>query len=97
VQIAILPISDAHHDFAQEINEALKALDIRTELHLESESLGKKIRNAKLAKIPYTLVIGDAEVAAKEVTLESRDKGKIGQFSLESLITLLQKEVTDRR
>jgi threonyl-tRNA synthetase len=96
VQVAILPISDAHHDFASEVNKTLKALDIRTELHLESESLGKKIRNAKVAKIPYTLVIGDAEVAAKEVTLESRDKGKIGQFSLEKLITLLQKEITGK-
>jgi threonyl-tRNA synthetase len=96
VQVAILPISDAHHDYASEINKALKALDIRTELHLESESLGKKIRNVKVAKIPYTLVLGDAEVAAKEVTLESRDKGKIGQFSLESLITLLQKETGEK-
>jgi threonyl-tRNA synthetase len=96
VQIAILPISDAHHDFAREVNSMLKTLDIRTELHCESESLGKKIRNAKVAKIPYTLVIGDAEVAAKEVTLESRDKGKIGQFSPEHLLLLLKKEIIEK-
>jgi threonyl-tRNA synthetase len=49
-----------------------------------------------VAKIPYTLVIGDAEVAAKEVTLESRDKGKIGQFSPEHLLLLLKKEIIEK-
>lgn len=95
LQVAILPISDAHHAFAKEVDTALKTASIRTELHLESESLGKKIRSVKVAKIPYTLVIGDQEVADKKVTLEGRE-GKIGQLNTSELLALLQKEITEK-
>jgi threonyl-tRNA synthetase len=96
VQVAVLPISDAHHEFAQEVTDLLLKKDMRVSLSLESESLGKKIREAKLAKTPYMLVIGDAEVAAKTVTLEGRDKGKIGEFGTEELLDLLTKEIADK-
>ncbi|MEK7118348.1 MAG: threonine--tRNA ligase [Patescibacteria group bacterium] len=97
IQVAILPIGEAHKAFAKEIDEHLRKNDIRTELHLESESLGKKIRNVKLQKIPYSVVIGDAEVAAKEITLESRDKGKLGQHAPEQLLQFLQAEIAAKR
>ena len=97
VQVAILPIGEAHQDFASEVHTTLRNLNIRTKLSLESESLGKKVRDTKLAKIPYTIVIGDAEVSAKEVTLESRDKGKLGQFSTEKLLEFLNTEIAAKR
>lgn len=103
VQVAILPIGEIHQSFAKEVADILRKADIRTELHLESESLGKKIRAVKLQKIPYTVVIGDAEVAAKEVTLESRDlslqtgKGKLGQYTVEKLLDFLQTEIAAKR
>ncbi len=96
IQVAILPISEAHASFAQEVDKQLRAANIRTALHLESDSLGKKIRDVKAAKIPYTLVIGDAEVAAGEATLESRDQGKIGALSIDTLLARLSKENTER-
>lgn len=96
VQVAIAPISDAHHAFAKEVGDALMALDIRTKLFLENDSLGKKIREAKVAKIPYALVIGDQEVADKKVTLENREKGKVGQFSISDLLALLGKEISEK-
>jgi threonyl-tRNA synthetase len=82
--------------FAQDVVTALKSSDIRTKLYGESDSLGKKIRDAKVAKIPYTLVIGDAEVAAKEVTLESRDHGKIGSIAVSALLEKFEKEIKER-
>ncbi len=96
VQVAVVPISDAHLPFAQDVVTALKSSDIRTKLYGESDSLGKKIRDAKVAKIPYTLVIGDAEVAAKEVTLESRDHGKIGSIAVSALLEKFEKEIKER-
>jgi threonyl-tRNA synthetase len=83
VQIKILPITDAHKEYAKEIFENLKKQNYRVELDNENESLGKKIRNAKMEKIPYLLVIGDKEVAEKKITIESRDEGNIGAMSLE--------------
>lgn len=97
IQVAILPIGEAHIAFAKEIDKLLRESDIRTELNLESESLGKKIRGVKLQKIPYTVVIGDAEVAKNGVTLESRDKGKLGQYTIEKLLDFLQTEIAAKR
>ena len=97
VQVAILPIGEAHQEFAREVDAALRKADIRTDLNLDNESLGKKIRGTKLQKIPYTIVIGDAEVSAKEVTLESRDKGKLGQYSVEKLLAFLGEEIKAKR
>ena len=97
VQVAILPIGEAHQEFAREVDAALRKADIRTDLNFDNESLGKKIRGTKLQKIPYTIVIGDAEVSAKEVTLESRDKGKLGQYSVEKLLAFLGEEIKAKR
>jgi len=102
VQVAILPISDAHHAYAKEVDELLRDKGMRTQLALDSESLGKKIREVKMQKIPYTIVVGDAEVAEQKVTLESRDlaleptqegKGKVGQFTLPELLLRFRHEI----
>lgn len=94
VQIKVLPISDTHKAYAQKIFDLLKEKNIRVELDDSNESLGKKIRSAKLEKVPYFVVLGDAEVNGNEVTLESRDKGKIGSMSADKLLSLLTEEIT---
>ncbi len=96
VQARVLPISDTHHAFANEVVATLKEAGIRADLDDSSESLGKKIREAKTQKVPYTLVIGDAEVAAKTASLESRDNGKIGALAIEDIAAKLAKEIKDR-
>ncbi|SRR3989339_377414 len=95
-QVAILPISDVHHDFAKEVATLLEEKDMRVKLMLDNDSLGKRIRNAKVDKIPYMLVIGDAEVAARKVTLESRDNGKIGEFPIDELLSRFTKEIAEK-
>jgi threonyl-tRNA synthetase len=85
-QVWILPITDAHAEYAKEVQTMLKKSGIRTELHDEAETLGKKIRNGKMQKIPYLLVIGDKEVEDKTVTIESRSEGNKGAVKLEDLI-----------
>jgi len=92
VQVKILPISEKHNKYAEEVLEALQGKGIRAEIDESNEGLGKKIRNAKIQKTPYMLVIGDKEVESKEVTLESRTE-KVGSFSIKKLIELLQKEI----
>jgi len=96
VQVVILPIGEAHHTYAKEILETLQQSGLRVTLRDDNEALGKKIRESKLQKIPYTLVIGDQEVGSKTVTLESRDQGKIGAISLEEVIARLQEEITSK-
>jgi threonyl-tRNA synthetase len=97
VQVKILPIGEGHFYYAEEVFEKLKAENIRVEFDISNESLGKKIRTAKTEKVPYMLVIGDKEVSEKKVTLESRDKGKLGEFEIEKLISSLKQEIKEKK
>ena len=96
VQARVLPISDAHKAFAADVMEQLKAAGIRADLDDSNETLGKKIREAKTQKIPYTLVIGDAEVSAKTATLEGRE-GKIGALAIADIAQKLKEEIGARK
>jgi len=97
VQVKILPIGEAHFLYATEVMDKLKEANIRVELDASDETLGKKIRNAKTLKIPYLLVIGDKELADKNVTVESRDGGNLGTFSVDDLVFKLKQEISDRK
>ena len=94
VQTVVIPIGEAHHEYAHAIFNQLKQAGLRVTLRDDNESLGKKIRETKLQKIPYTLVIGTQEVESQTITLESRDQGKIGTLSITETITKLQEEIT---
>ncbi len=97
VQVKILPISEAHHDYAESIAKELRTHDIRVELDATNESLGKRIRSAKMEKTPYLMVVGDKEIEAKTVSLESRKEGALGSTSLAEVLTLITLEITEKR
>ncbi len=97
VQVTILPISDEKHGaYAAEVLEQLRAAGIRADMDATNESLGKRIRNAKAQKVPYLLVIGDAEMEAKTVTIEGRDNGKEDAVPAADFLARVQKEIADR-
>lgn len=83
VQAKILTISDKHLNYARQILNELEQKAVRVELDDATESLGKKIRQAKLEKIPYLVIIGDHEVASKLLTVESRDQGKLSNLGVD--------------
>src|SRR5574343_25625 len=85
VQVKVIPIGDAHHAKAVEIHDLLRSKMIRSEIDLTSDGFGKKIRQAKVDRIPYFIIIGDKDIAVGKVTLESRDAGQIGQVSKEEV------------
>jgi threonyl-tRNA synthetase len=97
VQVKVLPIGEAHFLYATEVMDKLKAANIRVELDVSDETLGKKIRNVKSEKVPYALVIGDKEVADKKVTVESRDAGNLGAQTIEELVEKLKSEIRERK
>ncbi len=75
----------------------MKKSGIRVDADVSNVNFGKKIREAKDMKIPYTIVIGDKDMEKGVVTLESRDHGKIGEKTLEEVATLLLKEIKERK
>lgn len=97
VQVRVLPIGEAHIEYAKEVFEKLRAEGIRVELDDSNETLGKKIRNTKTEKVFYALVIGDKEIADKKITLESRDSGNLGALSVEELVSKLKEEIRERK
>jgi threonyl-tRNA synthetase len=74
VQVVVLPVSDKFDDYAQGVVEKLLASDIRAEVSVATESLGKRIREAEMMKIPYVLVVGEKEEAAGTVAVRARGR-----------------------
>ena len=85
VQLAIIPVAEAHVLYAQEVADVLREQGFRVDLDDSNESMGKKIRNAKKDRLPYFIVIGDKEVEGRTVTLESRDTGESVSLTVEEL------------
>ncbi len=96
VQVRVLSVAERHAAYAKEVTEALKAARVRAELDDSNESLGKKIRDGKTEKIPYLLVVGDKEVEAKTLSVESRDKGKQDAMSVEAFRDQILEEIKAR-
>lgn len=90
VQLAVAPVSDAHHEYAESVAEELKTAGVRVELLAASDSLGKRIRSIKQAKIPYWIVIGDKEKDSQTFTLESRDCESAENIPTKKIIELLR-------
>jgi len=97
VQVKVLPIGEKHIEYAAAtVNELTKA-GIRAELDRSDESLGKKVRVAKMEKVPYFVVIGDQEVEAKTLGVEHRTEGKIGMLSIQDFIVRLDQEIATKQ
>ena len=93
-QVKILPVSDRHTEYAKKVHEQFLAASIRSEID-DGDALGKRIRNTKLQKVPYFIVVGDEEVSAQTGTLESRT-GKIGALPVAEIVSRLQEEIRTR-
>jgi threonyl-tRNA synthetase len=97
VQVKVIPVRTSHNEYAKKVFEMLKENNIRTEFDDAEENLGGKVRDAKNNKLPYWIVIGDKEIEADKVTLESRDKGQLGQMSKEELLKKLLEEIKNKK
>ncbi|KHO62870.1 threonyl-tRNA synthetase [Thermoanaerobacter sp. YS13] len=96
VQVKVLPISDKHYAYAQNVYGRLLENDIRAELDDRNEKIGYKIREAQLQKIPYMLIVGDKEVEQGTVSLRSRKEGDLGAISLNEFIEKILKEIATK-
>ena len=97
VQVKILPIADRHLDYAYEVKKLLEAKGMRVELDDRNEKIGYKIREARLQKVPYMLVIGDSEVEAGAVAVRKRgEDGDLGAMNTEDFIARAVEEIETR-
>ncbi|EAH7031187.1 threonine--tRNA ligase [Campylobacter lari] len=96
-QVAIVPISQNHHDYAKEIARQLLELGIDSEIYNKNESLNKKIRTAEKAHVPMILVLGDEEVANQSVALRDRRAKEQKTMALGEFITLTKEKLSEVR
>jgi len=97
VQVAILPVAEAHSTYAEEVRKKLFEEDVRVELMRATDSLGKRIRNAEMQKIPHVLVLGDKEKKGKSVTDRDHKTKEQKTVKLTSFIKKIVEEIQERK
>ena len=93
VQVKVLPISEKYHDYAAKVQDALEEAGLRVERDERAEKIGYKIREARMERVPYILVVGAQEEEEGKVAVRSRENGEEGQMDLQAFIQRITEEV----
>jgi threonyl-tRNA synthetase len=96
VQAMLIPITDEHLEYAYQVRDKLLKAGIRIQVADDSARMNAKIRKAQKQKIPYMLIVGDAEVAANAVALRTRDGEDHGAIPVDDFIAKAQKAIAER-
>jgi threonyl-tRNA synthetase len=94
-QVIILPISEKHLEYAEEVSQLLENYDIRALVDGRNEKAGRKIRDAEMSKIPFMLIVGEQEVENKTVSVRKHGDGDKGVLSIEDFAQLVNREVKE--
>ena len=91
-QIAVLPISEKYHTYAEEVFRMLGEEDIRGFLDDRDEKIGRKIRDAEVSKVPYMLIVGEKEMENQTVSIRKHGEGDTGSMALDEFIAYFKRE-----
>ncbi len=97
IQVAIIPVSEKQLDYAKKVKKQIEDNDIRAELKEANETLGKRIREAEIQKIPLLLVVGDKEIESNSVSLRERSIGDKGQMPLDKFIEEIKQSINKKQ
>ncbi len=93
VQIAVLPISEKFHDYAQKVFKELEAEDILGFMDQRDEKIGRKIRDAEVQKVPFMLIVGEKEQEEGKISVRRHGQGDVGSITVEEFIAHFRSEV----
>jgi len=96
VQVMVLPISEKHYDYAQNVCKYLQNLGFRVQFDLRNEKIGFKIREHTLQKVPFFIVLGDQELQQKEIRVRSLDGTDLGAMTIEGFAEFLQEKINQK-
>jgi len=97
IQVRLIPIADAHLEYAHEIAQVLRSSRIRVEVDDRNERMNAKIRDAQLEKIPYMLVVGKKELESRSVSVRLRTGQDLGSMPLDEFVTLAVTTISEKR
>ncbi|MDD4954064.1 MAG: threonine--tRNA ligase [Candidatus Omnitrophica bacterium] len=95
-QVRLIPIKDTAQDYAAKINQMLTDNAVRLDIDDRKETLDKRIRNAELEKVPYTLILGEREAKQGTVAVRKKGEGDKGSVKIEEFIQQIKKEIDDK-
>lgn len=95
-QVRIIPITDAHNEYAVRLAEQMKEAGIRAEADLGTDRMNAKIRQAQLFKVPYMAVVGDREMAEDQVSLRKRDGSRADGLPVGAFIAQVKEKISSR-
>ena len=95
-QVRIIPITEAHHDYAVQLQQRLRAEGIRAEADLGADRMNNKIRQAQLMQVPYMPVIGDREMAEGTIALRKRDNTRQNGLPVDEFIASVKEKIAAR-
>jgi threonyl-tRNA synthetase len=95
-QVRVIPITDAHNDYALRLVSQMKEKGIRVEADLSNDRMNAKIRQAQLFKVPYMLVVGEREMSEGTVSLRKRDGSRQDGMPVDEFIRLVRERIGDR-
>ena len=94
-QVNILCVSEKHKNYAEKVLNFLENHEIRALLDNRNETIGKKIRESELSKVPYMIILGEKEAETQTVSLRKHQEGDVGSFALETVVKQLKKEIKE--
>jgi threonyl-tRNA synthetase len=95
-QVRVIPVSEAHNEYAEDIARELKAMDVRAEADLSNDRMNAKIRAAQLLKIPYMPVVGEREAAEGTVSLRKRDGSQVNALPVAEFNAMVKEKIASR-
>ncbi len=96
VQAVVIPISERHHEYAQQVGAELRQAGVRVEVDARNEKMNAKIREHALQKVPFLLVVGDKEAAARAVNVRTRGKDKTETVPLSAFADRITRLIADK-
>lgn len=96
VQVKVLPISDKYMEYGMQVKETLEKYGIRVEIDTRKEKIGYKIREARLEKVPYMLIVGEKEQEENAVSVRDRKEGDIGSLKLDDFVKLILEKISSK-
>ena len=92
-QVVVLPISDKFLDYAEKVADLLNNSDIRTLVDRRTESIGRKIRDNEMRKLPFMLIVGEKEEAEEKVSVREHGKGDLGSMSIQEFMHRIHEDI----
>lgn len=92
-QVIVLPVSEKYNDFAKKVCELLNNSDIRSSIDERNETIGKRIRENEIKRIPYLLIVGEKEEATNCVSVRKQGEGDKGTMTIEEFVTFIKEEI----